>query len=100
MRKLLIQLATKLCMGVKRCKFHPKTGKIYWEIEHDTATLRFLLEWFLQLAKVNVNLNSPDEHYAKIQKEIQEAKRFLNATTVEEADTKIVKPEDDDPTVH
>lgn len=77
----LVELATKLCMGVKRRKFHPKTGKVYWEKEYDTAMLRYLLERFLPRAKttVDLNLNYPDAEFLDIQKEVEEAKQFLAA---------------------
>jgi hypothetical protein len=63
----LIELALKVCMGIKRKKFypkgHPKEGKEYVEIEYDTATLRFLLERFIPPAKtaMDLNVNSPEE---------------------------------------
>jgi hypothetical protein len=75
----LIELAKKVCRGVKRRKHNSKTGETYYETEYDTATLRFLIERFIPPAKttMDMNVNSPDEDYRKIQEKIQEARRLV-----------------------
>jgi hypothetical protein len=44
----------------------------------NTATLRFLIERFIPPAKttIDLNVNSPDEDYRKIQEKAQEARRL------------------------
>jgi hypothetical protein len=37
----ILDLAEKLCTGVKRKKFRPKTGEKYYEIEYDSAMFGF-----------------------------------------------------------
>jgi hypothetical protein len=53
--------AKKLIKGVKRKKFYPKehkwAGRAYYEVEHDSATLRFLIERFFPPAKVSMDIN-------------------------------------------
>ena len=71
----LMELALKVCMGIKRKKFYPshiledrrkvnpKAKNFYYEIEYDAATFRFLLERFIPPAKtaMDLNVNSPEE---------------------------------------
>ena len=58
----LIKLAMKVCRGIRRKKFYPKDhptkpSHVYYEIEYDTATLRFLIERFLPPAKQTLDIN-------------------------------------------
>jgi hypothetical protein len=57
----LMDHAKKLIKGVKRKKFYPKehkwAGRAYYEVEHDSATLRFLIERFFPPAKVSMDIN-------------------------------------------
>lgn len=71
----LMELALKVCKGVKRMKFYPihiledrrktnpKARDFYFEIEYDPAMIRFLLERFIPPAKtaMDLNVNSPEE---------------------------------------
>jgi hypothetical protein len=71
----LMELALKVCMGIKRKKFYPlhileqrlktnpKARDYYFEIEYDPAMIRFLLERFIPPAKTAMDLNvkSPEE---------------------------------------
>ena len=73
----LMELALKVCMGIKRKKFYPphiledrrkadpKARHFYYEIEYHTATLRFLLERFIPPAKtaMDLNVNSLEEEF-------------------------------------
>jgi hypothetical protein len=66
----LLTLAKKVCRGVKRRKYCPKTEQVYYEMEYDTATLRFLIERFIPPAKTAMDLNvrdTPEEWYRAIQ---------------------------------
>jgi hypothetical protein len=69
----LIELAKKVCKGVKVRKHHPRTGVIYYEKEYDTATLRFLIDRFIPAARqsLDVTMGTPEEFYQAI----AEAKR-------------------------
>ena len=89
----LMELALKVCMGIKRKKFYPAhylaeflkqnpkskiRQLIYYEIEYDTATLRFLLERFIPPAKtaMDLNVNSPEEFDRAIEQAKERAFRI------------------------
>jgi hypothetical protein len=57
----LLDHAKKLIKGVKRKKFYPKehpwAGRAYYEVEYDSAMLRFLIERFFPPAKQTLDVN-------------------------------------------
>ena len=77
----LLELAIKLCKGVRRMKFYPahilelrlkdnpKARKFYYEIEYDSAMIRFLIERFIPPAKTAMDLNvkTLEEFYRDIE---------------------------------
>jgi macrodomain Ter protein organizer (MatP/YcbG family) len=56
----VLEVALKLATGVKRKKFHSKTGKPYYEKEYDSAMIRWWLDKFVPDAAktLDVNINS------------------------------------------
>ena len=77
----LMELALKICMGIKRKRFYPphilelrlkddpKARKFYYEIEYDSAMIRFLIERFIPPAKTAMDLNvkTLEEFYRAIE---------------------------------
>jgi hypothetical protein len=57
----LIKVAEKVIKGIKRKKFYPKehkwAGRVYYERDYDSATLRFLIERFFPPAKTTMDVN-------------------------------------------
>ena len=93
----LLKLALKVCRGIKKKRFYPKDyplkkgeRRFYYEIEYDTATLRFLIERFVPPAKqaLDINLKSGFE------KLIQD----LEAEEQREAEEKAAREKDE--TIH
>jgi len=83
----------KLCRGVKRYKFdskgqpikHPNDpAKNYYEVEYDTASIRFWIERFVPAAKQNLALDpdaSPEQFFQAL--EAARRKKEEEARTIE-----------------
>jgi hypothetical protein len=71
-------LAMKVCKGIKRKKFYPKehpmAGRVYYEKEYDTATLRFLIERFIPPAKQALDINVKSG-FEKLIEDLEEQER-------------------------
>jgi hypothetical protein len=89
----LWNLAIKVCRGIKRKRFYPKDyplkpgeKRFYYEIEYDTATLRFLIERFVPPAKQSIDVNLKTGFEKLIQQledeEQKEKERLEKATDV------------------
>jgi len=98
----VIALLLKACKGVKRRKFypphHPQTpGKIYYEIEYDTASIRFWIERFVPAARqgVDIAVDSPEEFY----RALEAARRREAELQKPPIETKAI-PEPDNDQVH
>jgi hypothetical protein len=71
----------KLCLGVRRKKWipfahyeemaktNPKLKRFYWEVEYDTALLRFYIERFVAPARqgIDVHVDSPEKFYQALE---------------------------------
>lgn len=86
----VIDLAKKLCKGVKVRKFYPanhkKAGQQYYDIEYDSAMIRFWIERFVPAARqgIDVNINSPDERFRFIEAAKRaKAERLANEKAIE-----------------
>ena len=73
----VLEAALKISTGVKRRKYNPKTGQVYYEIEYDGAMIRDWISKFVPPAKISMDVThgTPEEFY----RAIAEAKRAERA---------------------
>jgi hypothetical protein len=69
----ILDVAEKLCRGIRRKKFHPKTGEAYWEIQYDSAMIRFWIDRFVPPARAGMTMaeSTPEEFW----RALEEARR-------------------------
>jgi hypothetical protein len=69
----IIAVMRKVAKGVRRKRFYPthhkQAGKVYYETEYDTATIRFWIERFLPAPRqgVDIAVDSPEEFYRALE---------------------------------
>jgi hypothetical protein len=99
----VVETALKVCRGIRRKKFNakgepiidPDTGKQYFELEYDSAMIRFWIDRFVPAARAGVTMaeSTPEEFWRALEEARRREAEEKATIEVKEPDTKKVHDE-------